>query len=702
MSSWLAWGIFAIAGVFLGWVGYHFTVRTLRFVAAALVVTVVVLVTGYGVRHPTQAPTDLVNAFIRGMDDLSSALFQPLLPGHGVPVPGQAGWLVIIALLVFAYRELEVWAMRWQPPAVDISALGGDGPRTQENSRPDTPGGGGPEEKRDHDKLVAELRFRLPAVEVRAPPILPGGTAPTGLASIAENSGVAGSGLAGAIIRLAGMLWPTPRRYQVRVWVWAKHANPPTAANSRGTERTTASRCVTVDLEDAQAGGTIATKTLAARNLDDAAARVAAYVARQIFKADPTAPPWSVGSFDGSDLAALLCAKQQGELIDCPQDAQQARRRQIEELEKAVCNSPGAGVARYELALLYDLEGRHAEALWLHAINRKQYPRFFRGRYRLGMSLEMIANPGFGTLKKKDADKFAESLSILDQCGVTSGAAPGRAGLAAPLSRELRKELLTAARNELHECRRQLTLWHLIWATFWHRDERAMRKPFWRLGERQRFQDGARVAELLVAVRQSLNEQECASSGEDRRQAIKARRPPKRAMHITAAIAGGNAAIEDLLDQRTPAVPEGGETRWKPGVNAEKTRWLPWQRRTPSWQAAYNAACLYAVLAGSDRYRQNEQDLMDWAVVSLKRVVDDRHCEMERPWDWISRDPDLRCLNKSPGFRELLRKQKQNDYPRANPGPDHTGPELAAPARTELPGSHSGRKLSAAAVPTLS
>jgi hypothetical protein len=79
------------------------------------------------------------------------------------------------------------------------------------------------------------------------------------------------------------------------------------------------------------------------------------------------------------------------------------------------------------------------EALWLHAINRKQYPRFFRGRYRLGMSLEMIANPGFGTLEKKDADKLAESLSILDQCGVTGGASPCRAGLAAPLSREAEK-----------------------------------------------------------------------------------------------------------------------------------------------------------------------------------------------------------------------------------------------------------------------
>ena len=346
-----------------------------------------------------------------------------------------------------------------------------------------------------------------------------------------------------------------------------------------------------------------------------------------------------------------------------------------------MCNSPGAGVARYELALLYDLEGRHVEALWLHAINRKQYPRFFRGRYRLGMSLEMIANPGFGTLEKKDADKFAESLSILDQCGVTGGASPCRAGPAVPLSRELRKELLTAARDELHECLRQLTLRRLIWATFRHRDERAMRKPYWRLGERQRFQDGARVAELLVAVRQSLNEQECVRTGEDRRQAFKARRHPKRAINIMAAIAGGNAAIEGLLAPKTLTVPEGDKKRWKPGANAEKTRWLPWQCRTPSWQAAYNAACLYAVLADSDGCRQNEKDLIDWAVVSLKRVVDDRHCEMERPWDWISRDPDLRCLNRSQAFRELLRKQKQNDYPRANPGPDHTCPELAAVTR---------------------
>ena len=52
-----------------------------------------------------------------------------------------------------------------------------------------------------------------------APSILPGGTRSDGLASIAEASGVSGGGLAGAVIRFAGALWPAPRRYELRVWV---------------------------------------------------------------------------------------------------------------------------------------------------------------------------------------------------------------------------------------------------------------------------------------------------------------------------------------------------------------------------------------------------------------------------------------------------------------------------------------------------
>ena len=62
------------------------------------------------------------------------------------------------------------------------------------------------------------------------------------------------------------------------------------------------------------------------------------------------------------------------------------------------------------------------EALPLNAINREQYPRFYRSRYRLGMSLEMIANPTF-EIREKDEELLQDALCSLDRCGVTDNAA---------------------------------------------------------------------------------------------------------------------------------------------------------------------------------------------------------------------------------------------------------------------------------------
>ena len=234
MNSWLVWGGFAIAVVFLGWVAYHFTVRTLRFVTLAFVVAGVVLVTRYGVTHPSPAasaaPVDLVNAFTRGLDDLSGAFFQPLLPGPDTPLPGRVGWLVIVVFLAFAYRELEVWAMRWQPPTVDTSALGGDQPGTQNSdgqANRATAGQTGSATMTDSSpnsdsgclRWKCERRRSCLAARRRM------GSHPSPRTAVWQ-----GSGLAGAIIRVVGMLWPNPRRYQVRVWV--KPADQPAAANS--------------------------------------------------------------------------------------------------------------------------------------------------------------------------------------------------------------------------------------------------------------------------------------------------------------------------------------------------------------------------------------------------------------------------------------------------------------------------------------
>ena len=351
-------------------------------------------------------------------------------------------------------------------------------------------------------------------------------------------------------------------------------------------------------------------------------------------------------------------------------EARRAEYVRLVILEKAVSDSPGAGVARYELAHLYDLEGYHVRALRLHAINRSQYRRFWRGRYRFGMSLEMIANPAFRFhLEDMEATDMRQSLQALDRCGLTQGAERiynefVREGLPDTLTEKLpcalREKLLTAAQNELRIVRRQLTLRRVIWAMFWHRDERMIRKPYWRLSERQSFHDGARVAELLVAVRQSLLEEELGRARTNRDSYS-----TKRAMNIVTAITGDSAAIRALLNPTTQ--PKANLPR-PPGANAGRTRWLPWQCRTPSWEAAYNAACLYAALEQRCGYSQEDKDHMaELAVLSLTRAVTDRDRETEPPWRWISTDPDLAGLTSSRQFSTFLNDLVRRDYPTANP-----------------------------------
>jgi hypothetical protein len=194
--------------------------------------------------HPAQKPGNLTNAFVRGADVLSSALIRPLAPG------------------------------------LDVSALTSD---RQDSAGKDTQTG-----EQKHDWLVAELQFRLPAVEVRSPAILPGGSRSSGLASIAEATGVNGAGLAGAIIRFFAMVWPNAPRIQVRAWV----------ERTPGHEGVDEVTRVTVGLADMRTGASVGTKTLAAGGLDDAAAAVAGYVARHIFARDRTVPPTAAISGD--------------------------------------------------------------------------------------------------------------------------------------------------------------------------------------------------------------------------------------------------------------------------------------------------------------------------------------------------------------------------------------------------------------------
>jgi len=635
MNSCLAWTVFGAVTVLLGAVGYHFSLRTLRWVAFVAALATVVYITSYGLTHPVQKPGSLTGAFARGADTLSSALIRLVSPGHHVPVPGRIGWLIIVVLLVLGYRGLEAWTLHRQAPCLDVSALTSD---QQDNAGKHARTG-----EHKHDRLVEELKFRLPAVEVRMPAILPGGSRSGGLASIAEATGVTGAGLAGAIIRFFGMVWPNPPRIQVQAWLeWT-----PEQASSDDVTR------VTVGLADPQTGASIASKTLAAGSLDDAAEAVAGYVARHIFARDRTVPPWSTSATDGADLAALLRARQERGYPECRDNINKAWDNQIEILEGVARSNLCAGVVRYELAQLYELTGtrRPVEALLLHAANREQYPRFYRGRYRLAMSLEMLANPHF-ELSEIDFAALKKALQILDRCQVTNNVASkvgdgGQAGL----PDELRRCLLDAAWQELREIEQYLTRRHIVWGSFWRRNERTVLRPYLQPRHRQAFHDGVCVAKLLVAVRQAQ------LFGAEK---VGKLHHPSKTARIAAAISGDSTDFKNLL----PGFPDR-RPKQRPVTARLRTRRWRWQCSTPSWPAAYNLACAYAALAARPDPKTSLDSLVRKVVRSLEFAVCNPQCEMERPSEWIGNDPDFGSLRDGENkyFTAFLNDQRTRDYP---------------------------------------
>ena len=686
MATWVVCGLFVGVAALLGFVGYHFSVRTLRWVAVVITLGLALAITAYGLRHTAPKSSDLESAFALGADRVGAVFLNLLSLGNPLSGLGRVGWAVIVILLVLGYRALEAWALHWQAPQLDMSKVSEGQPSLKPDGAPSGLVDGLTDGQR-HAQLAAEVRFRLAAMEVRAPAILPGGSRSGGLASIAEASGVNGAGLAGAIIRFFGMLWPNPRQVQLRVWV---------EATSHGADQEAATRApvtrVTAELDNPRTGETISTRTLVTADIDEAATRVAGYVARQIFAMDPAIPPWCIGIPDGSDLSASLSNRLERVLVRTPVEMANARSDQMKNLERAAASIRCAGVVRYELAQLYSIEAdlpeehltaedltndEHLKALRLHAVNREQFPRFFRGRYRLGMSLEMVANPGFRLTDREAAtEELNEILAILRRCRLTTKpqceecdilAAAGGDGNdeGFRLSPVLCLELLEAAQGELRRVRRQLTIGRVPWAAFVHRDERAIWLPYLSgLRLRQSFHDGTCVAELLVAVRRRQNEARL----ETKEQPAKPRRL-RLGIRVASAIAGNDVLLKSIAGEPRGQWPPPAPSTDKPAPedSRDRLRRLPWLRRTASWQAAYNTACLYAALASDS---PDPAACEDRVVVSLKRAINNPNNEMGRAFDLISRDPDFSALRSSPEkfpmFAKFLRAQKRMDYPDAD------------------------------------
>jgi hypothetical protein len=98
-----------------------------------------------------------------------------------------------------------------------------------------------------------------------------------------------------------------------------------------------------------------------------------------------------------------------------------------------------------------------------------------------------------------------------------------------------------------------------------------------------------------------------------------------------------------------------------------------WVYGKASWQAVYNAACLYAQpKCGDQRAKPDEIHI---AVELLRLAISNRKCELVRPSEWIGIDPDLHGLRTYRGlspelaeprpdgeFEDFLRAQAARDF----------------------------------------
>jgi hypothetical protein len=677
LTLWIVLLILIVAAA-LGFVGSWFSLRTLRLFTCLTAIVLTIAVTRLGFVHATHTPVNLVSSFLNGVDQVIIALLHPIWPGK-VPVPGVAGRWIIAVVILLGYRLLEERAIGRQAPELDLSAIGSGRPagHTQRARRL----------RSRHDdylttgelqaKLAAELRFRLPTMEVRTPSILPGGSRTNALASIAETSGVTGAGMVSAVVRFAGMIWPTPRLVRVRSWV----------ESESGTR-------ITVLLENVKTGLPIATKTVAGECFNEAASMVTGYIAQEIFVRDQTVPEWCYGMADGRDLGAMQLARLERFYAACDRQVCESRKAQIRILSSETGTVRTAGIVRYELAQLLALDEQNLESCRLHALNRELHPRFYRGRYRFAMSLEMIANPEHYFLDNTATlRKLAEALEIISRYGRTDsilqgyaeimkdaadlGAATSASGgvtLCLRLPGQLARELLRIAQEDLRDVRAQLGWWHVLWAAFFRQDERAVWRPHRRRQHRRSFQDGICAAELLVALRCRLHDGDPDIGWLKHGVALWHLR---RAIRITWCIAGYPALIVAAL--KNPSRDWRDPEAVKPKLDLLSRAWVHWplrKRRSTSWQAAYNTACLYAALA--DRARRSRapenvlQELERRVIVGLQHVLDNPQSELERAWDWIDSDPDFRAMRDHPAnftaFAEFLAELKRQEYPASTVG----------------------------------
>ncbi|WP_304455489.1 DMT family transporter [Nocardiopsis sp. YSL2] len=566
--------------------------------------------------------------------------FWPSWPlGEPVWLDGapQGGWAAALVIaLVLAYLWLERIASR--EPRVHVAE-----PAAEDN---------------EATRLVLnELRLRLPAIEVVTPAWKPGGEPGEAVASIVESSDIKGNQLVSALARLFSRVVRLPS-YTVRVR--ADEGAAPVVREDASASDGDRLVSVTVDVYESVTERSEHQITLPPLRMDAAATRAAGFVASRIFLKDASTREWARARFDGEDLSAYLTVKSpfscqggwNGGGHDYAHDfdpRREERRRSIERLERVAASRRVAGVVRYELASLYELEGEHVKALRLHALNRAQFWQdpFERSEYRLVVLLKMTANFDFVNQwsRATEADR-RDIFHALRRAGIypRGGTFPllvSDSAEKAPTEQEFAVDLKRDSSGDLAR-RMRLVLLHIA-----KEEARGIEK----------YHSWPRMA--FEGIRDKGRNRHRTLNAENWHDESLMTRCKLRKRSIEVLKESIDARI-DLASGRVPS---------PCGSAAEQL----WRALPPRGNELYNQACLRAVrevepFCDLGVHASGDDEAATSGVVDVMReALHPSVCEHYRPSELLVVDPDLRCLRGRAAFDGLVEEQLRRDWGPAKP-----------------------------------
>ncbi|WP_116248033.1 hypothetical protein [Nocardiopsis sp. FIRDI 009] len=575
------------------------------------------------------------------------------------PDPIRGGWTAaLLVLLAGGYLWLETTAVRHEP-SVQVSE-----PREQDDEAT--------------RRLNRELRLRLPGIEVLAPAWKPGAPPGQAVAALVENSDLPGAGVASALMRVLGLVLPVPPSYGVRVRADGPEGNDPEESGYVSA---------TVEIHDRVSGRSLHQITLPPLRSDLAAVRAAGFVATRVFAEDPLIPDWAKGTYQGEDLAAYLLVKELPRLdrrywerrsTDLHEDYDAfhgIQRERIRILRRVAYSRRVSGIVRYELASLYEQDGKHVKALRLHALNRAHYSSesgrnkiFQRSRYRMVVLLKMIANHRFADVwSAADPQDRRDVFHALRLAGLLPDGLREE-GFVSPSGgddglRSTRLVLLRVAEAETgamaeHFSRSRLVCENIRWRG---------KNPYSVLPPGAASQESPwrrwEYYDLGLRLLRSSIESRIVSAGGTPRPELPGRRRKRPAR-----------GVRDVDAFR----------RANPGWG--------------TWALTYNKASLIATqrveskTPSSEEEREEVARSVDDVIATLREALNPSVCEHYRPSELMACDPDLECMQGEPRFISLLREQYDRDWQVKPHFRDSLGQRLAArptrPSHRRLPGGN--------------